>query len=66
LRKDGTYRFFHPENQHDDVFWATALSLYSTVEMAPEPFLAVIPRRANKLHRVRKELAKRKVMGNTR
>lgn len=43
LRKDGTYRFFHPTNQHDDVFWATALSLYSTVEMAPEPFVAMIP-----------------------
>jgi phage FluMu gp28-like protein len=66
LRKDGTYRFFHPENQHDDVFWATALALYATVEMAPEPFLAVIPRRANKLQRIRKELAKRKVMGDTR
>lgn len=36
LRKDGTYRFFHPTNQHDDVFWATALSLYATVKMAPE------------------------------
>ena len=66
LRKDGTYRFFHPENQHDDVFWATALSLYSTVEMAPEPFLAVIPRRANKLQRIRKKLAKRKVMSDGR
>jgi phage FluMu gp28-like protein len=66
LKKDGTYRFFHPQNQHDDVFWATALALYATVEMQPEPFLAVIPRRANKLHRVRKELAKRKVMGDGR
>lgn len=43
LKKDGTYRFFHPENQHDDVFWATALSLYATVEMAPEPYLVVVP-----------------------
>lgn len=42
LRKDGTYRFFHPENQHDDVFWATALSIYATVEMAPEPLLEVV------------------------
>jgi phage FluMu gp28-like protein len=66
LRKDGTYRFSHPENQHDDVFWATALALYATVEMQPEPFLAVIPRRANKLQRVRKDLAKRKVVGVTR
>jgi phage FluMu gp28-like protein len=43
LKKDGTYRFFHPENQHDDVFWATALALYATVEMPPEPFIAVVP-----------------------
>jgi len=63
LRKDGTYRFFHPENQHDDVFWATALALYATVEMAPEPFLAVIPRRANKLQRLRDKLLKRKFEG---
>jgi len=66
LKKDGTYRYYHPENQHDDVFWATCLALYATVEMAPEPFLAVIPRRANKLQRIRKELAKRKVMGDGR
>jgi phage FluMu gp28-like protein len=42
LRKDGTYSYYHPENQHDDVFWATALALYSTVEMQPEPVLTVI------------------------
>jgi len=41
LKKDGTYRFFHPQNQHDDVFWAAALALYCTVEMTPEPFLEV-------------------------
>jgi len=64
LRKDGTYRFSHPENQHDDLWWATALALYATVEMQPEPFLSVIPRRADKLERIRKELAKRKVMGD--
>lgn len=33
LKKDGTYRFYHPQNQHDDVFWATALAVYATVEM---------------------------------
>jgi phage FluMu gp28-like protein len=33
LKKDGTYRYYHPENQHDDVFWATALAIYATVEM---------------------------------
>jgi len=43
LKKDGTYRYFHPENQKDDVFWATSLALYGTVKMAPEPFVAVIP-----------------------
>jgi phage FluMu gp28-like protein len=44
LRKDGTYRFYHPENQHDDVWWASALSLYASMETAPEPFLAIVPR----------------------
>jgi hypothetical protein len=29
---------------HDDVFWATALAVYATANMEPEPFLAVIPR----------------------
>ena len=33
LKKDGTYRFYHPQNQHDDVFWAAALAVYGTVEM---------------------------------
>ncbi|MCW4003919.1 MAG: hypothetical protein NWE95_08420 [Candidatus Bathyarchaeota archaeon] len=28
---------------HDDVFWATTLAVYATMEMAPEPFLAVVP-----------------------
>jgi len=42
LKKDGTYRFYHPENQHDDVWWATALSVYATVEMQQEPILDVI------------------------
>jgi phage FluMu gp28-like protein len=42
LRKDGTYRFFHPENQHDDVFWAIGLALFATVEMAPEPYVAIL------------------------
>jgi len=44
LRKDGTYRFYHPQNQHDDVLWATALALYSTVEMVEEPQVWVVPR----------------------
>jgi hypothetical protein len=66
LRKDGTIAFNHPQGTHDDVFWATALALYATVEMQPEPFLSIISRRANKLQRVRKDLAKRKVVGVTR
>ncbi len=37
LRKDGTQGFSHPNGTHDDVFWATALALYASVEMAPEP-----------------------------
>jgi hypothetical protein len=44
LKKDGTYRFYHPENQHDDVWWASALSLYASMETAPEPFLTVVAR----------------------
>lgn len=43
LRKDGSIAFNHPQPTHDDVFWATALALYATVEMQPEPFLQVIP-----------------------
>lgn len=35
-RVDGTYKYYHPENQHDDVFWATALSLFSAAEMQPD------------------------------
>jgi len=66
LRKDGSIALNHPQGTHDDCFWSVALALYATVEMQPEPFLAVIPRRANKLQRVRKDLAKRKVVGVTR
>ena len=44
LRKDGGIGFSHPNGTHDDCFWATALSVYATVEMSPEPFLAIVPR----------------------
>jgi phage FluMu gp28-like protein len=44
LRKDGAIGFSHPNGTHDDVFWATALAVYATVELVPEPFLAIIPR----------------------
>jgi phage FluMu gp28-like protein len=64
LRKDGAIGFSHPNGTHDDVFWATALAVYATVQMEPEPFLAVIPRTfAHKLRDVRRRLAKRRVSG---
>lgn len=44
LRKDGAVGFSHPNGTHDDVFWSVALAVYATVEMQPEPFLAVVPR----------------------
>jgi len=33
LRPDGNIGFSHPRGTHDDVFWATALAVYATVEM---------------------------------
>jgi hypothetical protein len=44
LRKDGTIGFKHPTGTHDDVWWSIALAVYATVDMEPEPFLAVVPR----------------------
>ena len=44
LRKDGGLAFSHPQGTHDDVFWSIALAVYATADMAPEPFLAVVPR----------------------
>ena len=35
LRKDGSLTLSLPQGTHDDVFWATALALYATVEMKP-------------------------------
>jgi hypothetical protein len=66
LRKDGAISFSHPNGTHDDVFWSIALAVFATAEMQPEPFLAVIPRIANRLRRIRRKLAKRKIMGITR
>src|SRR3990170_2964676 len=66
LRKDGAVGFSHPNGTHDDVFWSLALAVYATVAMGPEPFLAVVPRMARGLSKIRQNLAKRKVMGNTR
>jgi phage FluMu gp28-like protein len=42
LRKDGAIGFSHPNGTHDDVFWASALAVFATCEMSPEPFLAVV------------------------
>jgi hypothetical protein len=44
LRKDGNIGFSHPFGTHDDVFWSIALAVYATVNMEPEPFLAIVPR----------------------
>jgi hypothetical protein len=44
LRKDGAIGFSHPNGTHDDVFWSIALAVFATVQMEPEPFLAVVPR----------------------
>jgi len=66
LRKDGSLHFSHPQNQHDDVWWATALAISCGVKLAPDPLLAVIPRRVNKLEQIRKKLNKHKVLGVTR
>jgi phage FluMu gp28-like protein len=44
LRKDGAIGYSHPNGTHDDVFWSIALAVFASVEMSPEPYLAVIPR----------------------
>jgi len=44
LRKDGSIAFNHPQGTHDDVWWATALALYATVEMTEEPYVSVVER----------------------
>ena len=43
LRKDGNIGFSHPQGTHDDVFWSITLAIYSTANMEPEPYLAIIP-----------------------
>jgi len=42
LMKDGSIKLSHPQNQHDDIFWASCLSLYSAskIEQAIKPTLA--------------------------
>lgn len=34
---------WHTQDTHNNI-WVTALSVYATADMQPEPFLAVIPR----------------------
>jgi len=41
MRKDGSLRFSHPQNQHDDIWWATALAVSCQTKLTPEPHLAV-------------------------
>jgi phage FluMu gp28-like protein len=44
LRRDGNIGYSHPSGTHDDLFWSIALAVYATTDMAPEPFITVIPR----------------------
>jgi hypothetical protein len=44
LHKDGSIGYRHPAGTHDDVFWATALAVYATANMEPEPTLTIIQR----------------------
>ena len=41
--KSGQIRFWHPENSHDDMLWALALSVYSTKESEGKVFGAAVP-----------------------
>jgi hypothetical protein len=43
-RKDGTIGYSHPNGTHDDVFWSIALAVFASMQMEPEPYLAVVPR----------------------
>ncbi len=43
-RNDGTIGYSHPNGTHDDVFWSIALAVFASMQMEPEPYLAVIPR----------------------
>jgi len=35
LRKDAAVGLSHPNETHDDVFWACSLNVYATVDMKP-------------------------------
>jgi hypothetical protein len=43
-RKDGTIGYSRPNGTHNDVFWSIALAVFASMQMEPEPYLAVIPR----------------------
>jgi hypothetical protein len=66
LRADGGLTFSHPQGTHDDVFWATALAVYGTCEMSPEPYLAVVPRIARLFTEIRRRSATHKIIGGRR
>ncbi len=42
LRKDGTIGFSHPQGQHDDTFWSTALAVSCSTKLTPEPQLRMV------------------------
>jgi len=66
LTKDGKIKLNHPENTHDDRFWALALSAYAA-RTQPPPKLWIIPKTAKaKLQQLRKKLAKHQMAGVTR
>jgi len=50
LMKTGHLRFSHPDDSHDDVFWACALGVYSAVQspiLLPGVGVAVIKKKAS-------------------
>jgi phage FluMu gp28-like protein len=68
LTKDGKIKLNHPENTHDDRFWALALATYAT-RTAPTPKLWIIPKTAKantKLQQLRRKLLKHQTTGATR
>jgi phage FluMu gp28-like protein len=68
LTKDGKIRLNHPQNTHDDRFWALALAAYAT-RTQPTPKLWIIPKMSKgktKLDQLRKNLAKHQTTGATR
>jgi phage FluMu gp28-like protein len=68
LTKDGKTRFSHPQNTHDDRFWALALAAYAA-RTEPSPKLWIIAKTntgKTKLNALRQKLQKHKTQGATR